>query len=365
MNNEHMMITKNEENIYERSTCNVMNKGRDAFISYDVATDCIDPDTGEPLIRSGDDVWERYFSYINNDADYDAENSLEANIIYRRVYGDIIDRIDRKEIRPQLSSPNNSNRYYLKYEVGEPHCTGGLSFRGCVMNTAAITNKAYYWERKNKYKGITGIEFPWPREALEFMDLCNTPGNFLILPYMRDLDIGKERGYHNRKQTVSSSYRKDYFDIFLAAIYNFFLEQAGRERYNDIQLGHVIGGSDNLLLFMTYYLLPYIRDDESRFDEEGRQLIDDIEDGSRMICHVVPGWESFVEKNMLQDFVKRGFYDHFTEPYELWTGHFEMGQKTAACPIGEDCFHEYWTKASDMIRKRSARIYDRLHEQRA
>ena len=117
MNNEHMMITKNEENIYERSTRNVMNKGRDAFISYDVATDCIDPDTGEPLIRSGDDVWERYFSYINNDADYDAENSLEANIIYRRVYGDIIDRIDRKEIRPQLSSPNNSNKYYVNTDT--------------------------------------------------------------------------------------------------------------------------------------------------------------------------------------------------------------------------------------------------------
>ncbi len=274
---------------------------------------------------------------------YDAAASLEANTMYRKVFGRIINRMDKKEIRLRQDDSN-------KYELGEPDCKGGLSFRGTMMNTTDLVSKSYYWEHKDRHKSKTGKDFPWPQEALEFFDACNMPGNYMVLPWRKGFDIGKE---------IKDKYYQDSFDLFLLGIYNFFLEQDGQEPVHGIRC-RFSKAYDGIELFMTYYLLPFINHDRRRFDEEPRQFIDDIEDGSNLICHVVPGWESFVELNLLQDFVTTGAYGHFREPIELWTDHFKNPGTPYRFPIWGQKHQEYWANATEMIRKRSERIYEKL-----
>ena len=330
---------------------NVMNRGRDAFIAYNVAGDCINPETGDRLFGPGDDPMTRFYADANNKVDYDAAASLEANIMYKRAFGRIINSMDKKEIRLQQDNNCSNNRYDLKYELGEPDCTGGLSFRGFTMNTTDLISKSYYWEHKDQHKRKTGKDFPWPQEALEFFDAYRTPGNFMILPYREGLDVGKD---------IKNRHYQDCFDLFLLGIYNFFLEQDGKKPVHGIRCTYS-EAYDGIDLFMTYYLLPYINYDRRRFDEEPRQFIDDIEDGSNLICHVVPGWESFVELNLLQDFVTTGAYGHYREPVELWTDHFKYPGTSYRLPIWGNNHQEYWVNATGMIRKRSERIYEKMH----
>ncbi len=330
---------------------NVMNRGRDAFIAYNVAGDCINPETCDRLFEAGDDPMTRFYADANNKIDYDAAESLEANVMYKRVFGRIINRMDKKEIRLCRDGNCSRNRYDLKYELGEPDCKGGLSFRGITMNTTDLVTKSYYWEHKEQHKRQTGKDFPWPQEALDFFDAYHTPGNFMVLPWREGFDIGKD---------IKDRYYQDSFDLFLLGIYNFFLEQDGQERAHEIRCRYS-KAYDGIDLFMTYYLLPFINYDKRRFDEEPRQFIDDIEDGSNLICHVVPGWEAFVELNLLQDFVTTGNYGHYREPVELWTDHFKNPGTSYQLPIWGEKHREYWVNAAKMIRKRSERIYEKLH----
>ena len=336
---------------FERARANVMNRGKDAFIAYNVSGDCISPLTGEHLFTQSDAPMVRFLADVKNEIDYDASLSLEANIIYEGVFTGVTNVVDEKAIRKQYDYPLR-NKYGLKYELGEPNCTGGLSYRGDVMNSAEITNKVYYWEHKELHRNVTGKEFPWPEEALAFFDAYHTPGNFMIHPWRDGLDIDKAR---------KDAGIGDYFDLFLLGIYNYFLEQDGKEPINGCSLFNVIGRSDSLYLFMRYYLMPFIEKDKRHYSDTPRQFIDDIEDGSDLIMYIVPGWESFVSRHLLHDFVERGHYDHFAAPRELWKGHFENYTNTREYPHNEQQFKEYWTNATDMIRKRSARIYDVLH----
>ncbi len=336
----------------DRATANVMNRGKDAFIAYNVSGDCISPLTGEPLFAPQDAPMTRFMADVKNEIDYDVASSLEANIIYESVYGGVTNVVDKKTIRKQ----RDYNKYGLKYEMGEPDCRGGLSYRGDVMNSAEFINKAYYWDHKELHRNVTGNEFPWPAEALEFFDVYHTPGNLMIHPWRPGFDIDMARRDGNIR---------DSFDLFLLAIYNYFLEQDGKQPVNGCSLYRVLGRNDELSLFIRYYLMPFIEYDRNHFSDTPCQFIDDIEDGSNLIMYVVPGWESFVKRHLLQDFVERGHYDHFAKPKELWSGHFYEYEIYNGLPRAEQQFREYWKNAADMIRKRSARIYDKLHNETA
>ena len=337
----------------ERARSNVMNRGKDAFIAYNVSVDCISPLTEEPLFTQSDAPIVKFLADTKNEIDYDAASSLEANIIYEDVFASVTNVMDKKAIREQCDDPHH-NKYGLKYELGEPNCTGGLSYRGDVMNSAEITNRVYYWDHKELHRNVTGKEFPWPKEALEFFEVYHTPGNFMIHPWRDGLDIDKAR---------KDAGTKDYFDLFLLGIYNFFLEQDGKQPLYGCSLYNVLGGHEDLYLFMRYYLMPFIEKDRIYYSDTPRQFIDDLEDGSDLIMYVVPGWESFVRRHMLHDFVERGHYDHFAKPKELWKGHFENNRNTLEYPLKEEQFREFWINAADMIRKRSARIYEGLHSE--
>ncbi len=347
ISHDHSVLEKD----IERARANVMNRGKDAFIAYNVSGDCISPLNGEHLFDQSDAPMVRFLADVKNEIDYGSESSLEANIIYEGVFSSVTNVMDKKAIRKQCDS-HTRNRYGLKYELGEPNCTGGMSYRGDVMNSAEITNKVYYWNHKELHRNATGKEFPWPKEALTFFDVYHTPGNFMVHPWRDGLDIDKAR----KDAGIS-----DFFDLFLLGIYNYFLEQDGKKPLNNCSLFNVLNHRDDLVLFMKYYLMPFIEKDRRHYSDTPRQFIDDIEDGSDLIMYVVPGWESFIRCHLLHDFVEKGCYDHFAEPKELWKGHFENYNNTLEYPLRDGQFIEYWTNAADMIRKRSARIYDFLH----
>ncbi|MCR5734149.1 MAG: hypothetical protein K6G22_06010 [Lachnospiraceae bacterium] len=349
------MVSKyfSTKEVADRAKDSLMSLEKEDFILHDLVLDCIDPRTGKPLVDPSDSTLTRFYKFRKNEIDYDADSSIEANVIYENVFGRIMNRIEKKVIRRQYDNNDLYNKFGLKYELGEPDCRGGVSFRGDTMNSVATTTRAYFWAHKEMHRTRKREDFPWPKEAQNLMDLYHTPGNFMVLPYIKDISINKSRGVGNTR---------DYFDLFLLAVYNFFLEKNGQTPEEKMSLRYMFNNDERTELFMTYYLMPYINDDMRRFDTIPCQLVDDIEDSSRLIDYVVPGWESFVEKNYLQDFVSTGHYDHYSKPLELWRGHFEEKSIRYALPCQEEEFFEFWENAADRIKKRSARIYDALHK---
>lgn len=327
----------------ETATEHVMNRSELDFELYDVVNDCINPITGKPLVNFMDPTLERFYAFRNNDIDYDADASLEANIIYEKIFP-FMNWMDKKVIRPQ----SEFNGYGLKFELGEAGCTGGLSYRGDTMNSVATTNRAYYWEHKEMH----GREFIWPKEALTLMDVYHTPGNFMVLPYRKGLSVNQVRG---------TGESKDYFDLFLLAIYNFFLKANGMEGDDSVSLAYILKYDGKLVRFMTVYLSAFIELDKKRFSEHDCQFIDDIADTSMLISNVLPGWEAFVEENLLHDFVEPNEYGHFGRPKELWKNHFTTYNKCYGQPYREEQFVEFWTNAAEWIQRRSKRIYHALH----
>ena len=321
----------------------VMNRSELDFELYDVVKDCINPVTGRPLVDFMASTLTNFYAFRNNDIDYDADASIEANIIYEKLFS-FVNRVDKKVIRPQMDNYGRYNRYGLKFELGEPNCTGGLSYRGDTMNSVATTNRGYYWLHKEQQGG-----FVWPEEAIRLMEVYHTPGNFMVLPYREGFSINQARG---------KSAASDYFDLFLLAIYNFFLEAAGRQSIYGVTLDYVLKYNRSLVTFMTQFLTPFIEEDKCRFSEKDCQLIDDIADTSMLISNVLPGWEAFVEDNILQDFVNPNEHGHFGEPKELWKGHFTTYNKCNGKPYKEEQYFEFWTNAAEWIQRRSRRMFN-------
>lgn len=342
-------MTKEKQQILQ----NILSKSEEEFVHYDVALDCINPETGQPLINASDDTLTRFYAFRNNNICYDADASLEANVIYEKVFEPIYNMIDPKVIRKQCDKDANKfNAYGLKYELGEADCTGGISFRGDTMNSVATTNRAYLKHKELHYKN-TGVNFPYPEEALKLMDLYHTPGNFMILPWCAESSINCDRGTGNAK---------DYFDLFLMAIYNSFLVYNHKDWCNGISLAGVLKNRKTVT-FMRGYLTSYLDDDEYRFGTERCQQIDDIEDGCMLIDYAGPGWESFVEKNLLQDFVEVGPRGHYGRPKEFWNGHFDDFIRSGnALPKEEERFFEFWNNSAEWIQLRSRRIYEKMEE---
>lgn len=326
----------------------VFMKNEEEFIKYDVVSDCINPNNNRPLVKTGDSILSKYYAFRHNKIDYDADASLEANIVYERVFYPIINRLDEKRIRKQCDNEGRYNKYGLKYELGEPDCKGGLSFRGDTMNSVATTNRAYYWRHEEAHMQE---EFPWPKEALRLIESYHTMGNFMILPWRDGFSVNQARGCGESK---------DYFDLYLMAIYNFFLEENGKKPANEISLKFLLKYNHKLCTFFKIYLTMFI-DDDNCYPEKHGQFIDDIEDNCIVRSQVLPGWQSFVEKNLFQDFVNPNEYGQHGIPKELWSNHFKEYKANNGLPRKEEQFLEFWQNAADLIEKRSARIYEELH----
>lgn len=295
----------------------MMKKTVAEFINYDVVDDCIDPETGKPLINKEDSIIERYYAYRNSKLDYDADVSLEANVLYKELFP-FVDWFGKKVIRPQTSY----NKEFLKYELRGPECEGEISFRGDTMNSVATVNRFFYKEYK------VDNDFVWPAEALEFIKIYHNPGNFMILPFKIDCSPNSARG-------ISAS--RDFFDLFLLAIYNFFLEASGQQVCSKVTLEWVFDKNKEVENFMRNYLEAYIEHAKNG---------------------VLDGWDSFVRLNILENFVTDDGNGHYGKPKELWTGHFESVERGCDnSPQKKSDYYEFWKNATEWIKARSLRIY--------
>ena len=84
------------EDAYKR----VMGLTKKEFIDYDVVSDCIDPRNGEYLIDPDAGSYERYCIFRNNDIDYYADASMDANGIYEGCCGYMIGFLEISSIVP-------------------------------------------------------------------------------------------------------------------------------------------------------------------------------------------------------------------------------------------------------------------------
>ena len=126
---------------------------------------------------------------------------------------------------------------------------------------------------------------------------------------------------------------KDYWDLALLKIYNWYdAKNNGKpEHQADEYLKQLITSPQNINLCKEW-LGKYTADDGK------------------------PSWDVFVVANYMQDFVKKGDAEgHFSEPKELWTGHF----KNNVLPSKED-FIQFFTNAYEWIIARGNRISIKL-----
>ena len=84
----------------------------------------------------------------------------------------------------------------------------------------------------------------------------------------------------------------------------------------------------------------------------------DLRDTSRRIIY---GWEAFVRINLLQDFVENED-GCFGRPKELWKDHFDACNWGLVRPHTSEQFRAYWSNATEMIRRRGARIYRAIED---
>ena len=308
----------NETKIFERNIdeieTKIMNMSLEEFVSYDPTTDCIDPQTGEKLVSKTDTTMERFKKFRNNQIDFDADQSLESCIVAMKAYPFIAGDKNTK-----ISVRNGGyNRCGLKYEItgkeiafptmggSDPKLIEELTYAGDTMNSVMTTINAYYKKFKCR-------DFELPQEALDLIDVYHTMGNFMMIPVWQP-SINMARG---------SGKSRDYFDLYLLAIYNYYREMCGELIVGNWTLKNVLGKSD-VFHFSDSFL------------------------------EIFMDWNSFVEENHFQDFVEKD-ENGYGMPKELWTGHFNCEKYVK--PVTKEQFTEFFVNAAERIKRRSARIY--------
>ncbi len=279
------------------------------FIFHDVVTDCVNPLTGTPIATQNDTPIKKYraFRKIAKEIDYDADVSIEACCVYRSIF---------PFAKGEITRQNKYNRYGLKYEMTSAE--HGWSLRGDTMNSAATSLKAYC--------DLMGNDAELPKDALMFIDIYHALGNFLLIPYKEVFGLNGARGCGTSK---------DYIDLFLLAVYNFYRELDGKELHGTWTLKDIYG-TERLVNFFEEYLCTFI--------EGGK-----------------PSWSAYIESNFLADYVTSNADGTYGVPVELWQGHFEAKSgDEAVSPCTKEQFEEFWSKAQHLILMRNYSIYNEI-----
>lgn len=329
----------------------IMNKNENDFVFYDVVGTAINPITMQPLVNMQGSTMEKYNAFRNNKIDYDADSSIEAVVMYEKIFP-FVNEISRKSICPQKGG---FNKYGLKYELANKEKGSGVSFRGDTLNTVATTNREYC-KLINRLQPVnphwSADDIDWPKEALEFIDVYHTPGNFWILPYIEGISVNCDRG-------IGAA--KDYFDLFLLAIYQYYSCIEGRKvEYENINLIKVMNNKEKVVRFFEVYLKAFImnKQETCTINPCGIDKIASKKDKNKVL-----GWNEFIENNYLQDYVEVDLEGNYGMPKELWCGHFDMFNSTLfPYPTTKSQFTEFWKNATEIIRKRGHRIYNVLHK---
>lgn len=151
-----------------------------------------------------------------------------------------------------------------------------------------------------------------------FLSIYHTLGNFIPIP--KACNKPRERKV------------KDYWDLTLKAIYDYYVCDENSRKYKIYTLEDVVG-EDKSKLYKDW--LDSFSDDNSK-------------EGSNK-------WNDFVEKNYMQDFVNLNADGSYGMPKELWKGHF-AGK---VLPEGKQ-IEQFFVNASCCITARSIRMYERL-----
>lgn len=233
-------------------------------------------------------------SQVGEDPDIISNDANSNHQLLRCIY----EQLWSKETLPDCSDTMNSVQttlnqllacYYKEYKI--------YKSRASLKYIAAL-----YYEN--------GLDREHLHDAQALMDVYHTIGNYMPVP--------------NGVNTWKASVFKDYFDLFLAFIYNYYHAKNNlvRNGYSCISLkGTILGEFDEWL--------------ES-----------------------FGNWDSFVEKNYLQHFVGINADGTYGEPKELWKGHFSG----AALPETIDQCNEYFKNASEWILARGKLMVEVLRE---
>lgn len=234
--------------------------------------------------------------------DYDYDASLFSNLIYQAAM------FPEGEIRK-----NHGYEYLISY--------GGIDYRGDTMCSWSTTvNRCL---RHNRPPRLDDIDETLATCIVDFMQVVYTIGNFIPAP-----SVFQKKG---------SCPSRDYWDLALAAIYNYY-------RSNDKV------GKDTVCTFIRpepYSLEWLLRGEKNA--ENCKPWLDRFKT-----------WDNFVEQNFMQPFLKvdKPVNGHYGPPDELWKGHFDCG----GIPQGEDEFQQFFTNATQRILVRGELIAKKVKE---
>lgn len=228
----------------------------------------------------------------------------------------------------------------LNYQL-LPRRPGNWALRGDTMNSYATTFHRYLrlldqerkeGERLNPKKenweevvlrDVCGMENAVSPAALRFIRRTHTLGNMLPVPCRLN-----EAG-----DTVTASFNaprygrtKDYWDISLLCIWHYFTGLTDGTHTLEWMLP---GAADHALC---------------------RAWLDSFGEGQ-------PGWNRFVEQNLLQDFVNAAPGGGYAAPKELWPGHFTGG----LMPDKAQC-ESFFANAGSWITARGKRMLMKAQE---
>lgn len=298
-------------------------------------------DFREEIIQfPSDDPVDRYYIYkaigiaeTDDDLTYQDQISGEYKVLVERG------EADRSELLKDIY------QHIWKTEYLDVCTRNGTEFSGDTMNSIFTTFTKWlsavqaikgpgqwsnrkvlqrYIDKNEKNESILYAAVKEDKDrVLSFFKSSYTLGNFIPAPA-----VFQKRGF---------SPSKDYWDLALAAIYNYY-------RSNDTV------GKDTVCTFIRpepYSLEWLLRGEKNA--ENCKPWLDRFKT-----------WDNFVEQNFMQPFLKvdKPVNGHYGPPDALWKGHFDCG----GIPQGEDEFQQFFTNATERILARSELIAKKVKE---
>lgn len=262
------------------------------------------------------DVWQRMCRYKTAKDDLDCDVAQLTVLQYAIAFPFILD--GGRTIEAQ-------HKNGLKYEA---RGNSGFAFRGDIMNSYATTVHKFvslFSSRSGRisarvildnYDTFSGL---LPKEAMEFMRICHTTGNFIPVPFCKaGVELNRPRG---------TGELQDYWDKTLWYIYLWYqLTAEDKQKEADA------------------HLLVMVKNNESV------ELCKQWLKGFR-------SWLGFVRANYMEPFVHNGY----GSPKELWKGH--LAEDAVTLPQEREQFEEFFKNSFQWIVERGELIAEAIMQE--
>lgn len=285
--------------------------------------DIIDPDSYSPLLQK---IYKILWSDVFEQIDMDIMRNAEGNICgdtMNSIWTTLNKAYDKAKIeteaqRKERGRNNISERYLLHRYVKDRYSEDEIP--NLDIEAELKENGGEFVSSLDKIRGLR-----------VFLESAHTLGNFIPVP--------------NGFNTEKNSRLKDYWDLTLKVIYDYYMydsveEIAGKEKKENYQ---------NWLDPFKDWLDTFKKSEEAEL-ETGRQR----------------NWDNFVRKNYMRAFVNIKEYgkekydenEHYGVPKELWDGHFDKKGLPKEIKQAE----QYFERASFCIHERSVDMVDELEK---